>query len=427
MALQRVEISRIINKNEGYKSMSIPSTIHTYSVAIEYMRKWFLSKFHGDYFGEDNANFWVEGRHALDDFRSMTKEQMLKRTKPYASMGCQANLEYDRDKIDMYPFGMELYLARHSTAENPFFNDKIKNLCISQDFEVLELQFTFNIKFSTKAQQFDMYKYCKMAFRIGATQGEYIEYDQHLPYDLMRQLAIDAGFEVANGKIVDVINFLRYLNTHSACPILYKYRNINGHDEFFVRVRNAYVHISIPEIDFDDGEREGHTTTNYGISFTATVRFPATKCYVYYSNNIHTEIQLKEEIPGAACFSTIRMIDAPMYNERGWKQIITTEYEDTTISDENTIIDLSDLLSTDLLGKVIRYTNSIFVSPNIFIEVRFFNNSEEIKFDIDWNTFKATSRVPLKSRRSFISIYADLEYINNQSESIKALSNKSRV
>lgn len=427
MALQKVSISKIIDKNEGYKSMSIPSTIHSYSVAIEYMRKWFLSKFTEGYFGEKDCNFWVEGRHAFDDFRAATKEQLLKRAKPNASMGCQVNLEYDREKVDMYPFGMNLYLARHSTAEGAFFNDKVKNLCISQDFEVLETQFNFKLTFGTKAQQFDMYKFCKMAFRVGATQGEYIEYDQHIPYDLMRQLAKDAGFAVANGKIVDVINFLKYINTHSICPILYKYRNINGQDEFFVRVKDVYVHISIPEMEFDDGEREGHTTTNYTISFTATVRFPATKCYIYYSENVHTEIQLMEHIPGAACYTTIRMIDAPLYNEKMWKQIITTEYEDESLSDENTTIDLTDLLSTDLLGKVIRYTNSIHITPEIFLDIRFFNDYDEIPFIIDWNTLKAMSTKPLKSRRSFIVIYADLEYLNNQSDSINALSNKSRV
>lgn len=427
MALHRVKIANIVNKNEGYKSMSIPSVIHSYSVAMEYMRKWFLSHFDENYFGENNQNFFINGTHAFNDFKNATKEQLLKRNRPNATMGCQVNLQYDRDKVDMYPFGTTLYLARHSTAENAFFNDKIHNLCISQDFEVLEMNFEFNIKVSTKAQQFDMFKYCNMVFRIGATQGDYIEYDQHIPYNLMKQLAKDAGFAIVNDKIVDIIQFLRYLNTHSACPILYKYRNINGNDEFFVRVRNAYVHISIPELDFDDGVQTGHLDGSFGISFTATVRFPSTKCYIYFSENIHTEIQLKEEIPGAACFTTIRMIDAPMYNEKAWKQVITTEYEDSDISSENTIIDLSDLIGTDLLGKIINYNRSICISPEIFLDIRFFNNQEEVKFDIDWTTLKATSRYPLKSRRSFISIYADMEYVNNQSESINALSNKSRI
>lgn len=427
MALQKVEICNIINKKEGYKTMSIPSTIHTYSVCIEYMRKWFLSHFEPGFWGEDDSNFIVEGRHAFDDFRTLSKEQMLKRASKYVTMGCQVDLSYDRDRLDLYPFGVELYLSRHSTAERPFFSDKINNMNICQDFEVMLANITFNMKFGSKARQFDMYKYCKMLFRVGATQGQYISYDQHIPYDLMIQVAKDAGFQVANGKIVDILSFVKYMNTHSACPILYKYRNINGKDEFFVRVTNAYVHISIPEIEFDDGERTGQTTSNYGVSFTATVRFPATKCYVYYSENQHTEIRLREEVANGTCFSTIRLIDAPLYNEKMWKQTITTEYEVDEITNECLEIDLSDLLMPGLLGRVIANTNSMKLSPELFMELRFFNAGEEIKFNIDWDTLKARSYMPMKSRRTFIVCYTDMEYINNQVEVIKRIAASSRA
>ncbi len=435
MALQRVEISDIVDPKEGYKSMSIPSTIHSYAVCIEYLRKWFLSKFEPGYFGENDENFHVGGSHAFDDFRKAAisqnkmapREKLLRELRLSASMNCQVNLDNDRNTVDMYPFGTEIFLRRHSTAESAFFKDPVSNINLSQDFELLEMQANFKLTFTTRAQQLDMYKYCKMRFRVGATQGEYIDYDQHVPYNLMRQIAMDAGFEVNNGKIADIIAFLKYLNMNSAIPFLYKFRNINGQDEFFVRVKNAYVHISIPDMEFDDGDMEGQATTDYHVTFTATVRFPATKCYIYYSENVHTQITLKEPVDYAACFTTIRMIDAPDYNEKQWKKMLSTEYEEDFVSDENTIIDLSSLLLRDNLGRVIEYVKSIYASPSLFIDIKFFNAGEPVPFDIDWNTIKCTSRYPLPSTRTHIIIYIDMNYVNSQILSLDEIKKRGRL
>lgn len=434
MGLHRVEIRQIIDKKEGYKSMAIPSVIHSYAVCVEYLRKWFLSKFKEGFFDSaDGTGLYIAGRHAFDDFRKekvngiKSKEARLGKLTNSASLSCRANLEYDRDKVDMYPFGMELYLKRHSTAMKAFFTDPVNNINLAQDFEILEMQATFKMTFRTKALQADMYKYCLMRFRVGATQGEYIDYDQHVPYCLMLQLAKDAGFNIANGKIVDIIAFLKYLNMNSYIPFLYKFRNINGKDEFFVRVKNVYVHIAIPELEIDDGEKTGQATESFSISFTANVRFPATKCYIYYSNNKHTEIILKEPIEDAACFSTIRMVDAPEYNEKHWRKMFSTEYEDDNVKDENTTIDMSELLLVEDLGRVIRETTNINLSPTIFIDIKFFNNNKQVPFDINWYTGKCTSFTKLDTTRTTIVVYIDMDYVNNQVLLLDDVTNRGRL
>ena len=256
---------------------------------------------------------------------------------------------------------------------------------------------------------------------------ENISYDQHIPYGIMLQIANDAGFETANGKIVDIMSFLRYLNMHSVAPIMYKFRNINGKDEFFVRVKNAYVHIAIPEIEYDDGEKIGHSTTDYAITFTANVRFPVTKCYIYYSNNKHTEISLKEPIDGAVCFTTIRMIDAPDFNEKYWSKMLTTEYEDDKVTDENTIIDISELVLLGDLGRVIKSSTSISIDPSMFIDVKFFNNGKLVPFTINWYNGKCESYRPLESTRTSIVVYVDMDYVNNQIKTLDEITNRGRL
>lgn len=426
MAFHKVAISEIIPPDNGLKSMSCPSTIHSYSVCIEYMRKWFLSKFSKDFFGEKDKNVYIEGQHAFNDFRTKSKEELLKRNKPYVSIGCQVNLEYDREFIDMMPYGPNVFLKGHIGNEKPFFSDRIHHIALSQCFEVLETEFSFKIKVETKAQQFDLYKYCKMMFKVGATQGEYIDFDQHVPYDLMMQIAKDAGFVVSNNKVHDIIGFLQYLNNYSLCPFMYKYRNINGNDEFFVRVKDAYVHIAVPEIDFDNGNSSGHTMTDYEISFIAKVRFPTTRCYIYASES-ETQIQLKEKIDAPICFSTIRIVDAPMYNSNMWRRYFTTEYEDTELKSEITEIDMSSLLLEGDLGKLIRHTLRTGLDPSIFIDIKGFNVGEEYPFEMDWETMHLRSKVPLPSVRTFLVIYVSLEYYNNQLVTLENLEKRYRL
>ena len=76
MAYQEVDISTIRDR-EVYQSLCIPSGIHTYSLAVQYMQNWFLSKVPEGYF----KSVYVNEKHVFDDFRTMNQTQQLKRLK----------------------------------------------------------------------------------------------------------------------------------------------------------------------------------------------------------------------------------------------------------------------------------------------------------------------------------------------------------
>ena len=57
-----------------YRSICVPSTTQAYSLCVEYMKKWFLSKFAPDTF----KSIYVEGKNIYDDFRSLSKLELLK-------------------------------------------------------------------------------------------------------------------------------------------------------------------------------------------------------------------------------------------------------------------------------------------------------------------------------------------------------------
>ena len=52
-----------------YRSICVPSTVQAYSLCVEYMKSWFLSKFNKDMF----KSVYVEGKNIYDDFRSLSK------------------------------------------------------------------------------------------------------------------------------------------------------------------------------------------------------------------------------------------------------------------------------------------------------------------------------------------------------------------
>lgn len=419
MAYQKVDIEKIYER-KLYKSISIPSSIHSFSVCIEYMRDWFLSKFPKNYF----KTVYIDSKHVVDDFREMNKAQMLKRLKPMVAIVPQLDFSFDRDKIDSYPFGLEVYTAR-GKFEDAFFKDKKHDVYLGMGLECNQINFTFRMRFSTRAQQMDMFKYIKMACRVGYTQGQDKNIDFHVPYGLMLQLASDLGYTIKNDRIKNVLDFLHYINSNSDMKFLYKLRYINGKEEFFIRVPNLYIHISVPDMSADDGEREGQLQNNYGIDMSATVRFPAPQLFSYYSQNKHTMFTLKEDVEDTVNVYSIKLGEAEDYNDKGWPQYLTTEYAEED-KDNPLEIDFNDLFKDSDIGRVIKYNNSISISSAIFLDIKVYNDGELIDADMDWSSMKLTSKRNMKEIMSFISIYADLEYLTNTIATLDNM-NKNRL
>ena len=419
MAYYEVDIYKEF-QTKLFRSLAIPSSVHTYSLCVEYMKNWFLSKFEKDTF----KHVHIEGKHVFDDFRNMTKTEMLKRRKPALSIIPSIELDYDDERLDAYPFGGEIYIKRDK-LDNCFFKDRSRDAYIGLGMEVHLVNFVFRAKFSTRAQQLDMYRYMKLFFRVGFTQGEDVSMDFHIPYGLMLQLAEDEGFEIENNKIKDIVGFLSYINQHSSLPFLYKYRCINGNDEFFVRLNNLYVHIRTPDITADEGERIGQLMDNYTIELQAQVRFPAPKFYVYHSKSQHLKINYKKQVDDVIPAFSVKMIDLPAENEKGWTQYLTTEYQEKDLS-KPLEIEFKELFEEGELGKIIKYNNSIFISSNICIEFKLFNSDKKLDYEIDWENMVIKCIEVPQDILTFIAVYVDLDYMNTTIANLEGLE-KNRI
>lgn len=388
-------------------SLTVASTVNAYSLGVQYVREWFLSKFPSDYFKSIN----IEGRHTFYDFRKLSKKEMLKRLKPALSISPQLQFDFNRENIDAYPYGSNLYV-KNFNYEDSFFKDYDNNLFLGLVSELMAIDFEFKIKVSTRSQQIDLYKYMQLNMRIGFTQGENIALDYHVPYGTMLQIAEDAGFEIENERVKDITGFVNYLNRHSFTPFLYKLRTINGNDEFFLRFNDVYAWISTMDpLTQDDGDKEGMVNTSYVIEMRCQLRIPAPKFYVYSSNTKHITIERRNKIEDVFGVYDIQNYDVPPTNSKGWNQIITTEYFEDT-KGEPLAIDFNDFFKDTELGEIISYNNDIAISSSICIDFIIHNNGIDIEWEMDWENLILRSRYPLTNDITYISIYADTEYIN---------------
>ena len=113
-----------------YRSICVPSTVQAYSLCIEYMKSWFIGKFSPDTF----KSIYIEGKNIYDDFRSLSKLELLKRQKPSLAITPNISWDFNNEQIDSYPYGMDLYVQT-GKFKNSFFSLVI----FSKTFTILEI------------------------------------------------------------------------------------------------------------------------------------------------------------------------------------------------------------------------------------------------------------------------------------------------
>ena len=400
---------KTIHKIHLNSDISVPSTIHGYSIGVEYIQKWFLEKFDKDYF----KTIFVAGKSVFDDYRRLSKQELLTVEKPALSINPTLDIEYNRDFVDMYPGGLKNFARRTCTYDKAFFSDYDNNNFIGMHLRLMRMNVVFRIRVKTRAQQVDLYEYMRIAFKIGSSHKEFKDVDFHVPKEIIICVAKDSGFEVdKNGKVIDVIGFLQYLNSHSGLPFMYKLRTINGNNEFFIKASHLCMHILCTDpMSIDDGERQGQLDNNFHVDMSCVLTFPVPQFYAYYTDHtIELEKKLKRDLLGLYNLSDVYQV--PEMNENKWEILIKTDWvNDTKYLD---YIEFKELLERPELQTVLTHTLKTGLSPSIFLDIQLYNNFKNIPITIDWKDFKINVTRVLDDKQSTIVIYADRGYINDQ-------------
>ena len=422
-------------KRNLIKNLSVPSAIHPYSLAIEYMKdRWFLPKFKDDFF----KTVYVNGKHVFADQRTFEEIKTRQVIKPAVAITPVVDSEWNRDMVDLVPGGLSVYHRPTRFHDNRLIRDDFNNIYLTMDFKQLQMQFDFHIRVATRAEQLNLLEHIRMACRIGSTQGEYIDMDCLLPKDIILSIAMDAGFELIKLsedelEVKDTVEFVKYLNSHSRFPITYKFRGINGRKEYFVRLSKCYVHIScLDGINKDDGERINQLENNFHIDFSAIFQMPMPSILMYYSKNQH---KINTNDLSTVGLYQLVLVEPPERNDRGWTKFVETDYVDETRHlTEIPFMDIFELLPPDARDikdsviTVMKHNVELGLSPALFMEIQMFNDQHPVYFTVDWENYKMIIDEDMHSNVSKVAIYVDLGYVNNTIANINHLEDsKSRM
>ena len=394
--------------------LALPSYVHGYSLAIQFMYDWFKSKFDDNFF---RGGIYIDGKNVLDDYKRLNEFSMkniIKGENPRAKMSPIVEYDWDREGIDIYQGPPQVYLRR-SKYEDSFFKDYERGLFLGMKTREMRMNVGYKVRVNSRSQQLDTYNRMELYCRNGATQYEYISVDFQVPKYIMLSIADRAGFKVVNSEVIDNIEFVHYLNRHSEIPFLFKMRAINQQPEYFIRINKLYTHITVRDkLSLDDGERDGKLDLNFNIEMATILDMPIPHYFSYYSAEpIMSDIKVIESNEGCVAVYSINIVDIPEQNENGWNIAAVTEYQ----TDKGDIsIDLNPIFrGENPLSKAINHDLTVGISPDRFIDVKVFRDDDISKipdYTIDWKAMKLNFRYPEEEEMLQIAIYYDREYIN---------------
>ena len=403
-----------------YSNLAIPSYVHSYSLAIDYMYKWFASKFEKDYFV---GGIYIDGKHVLDDYKNKHYNLIIKGQQPRARIEPRIQHDYDREGLDSYLAPVTMF-TRRSNLANSFFKDYDRDIFLGINMRALRMDFNFKVRLNTRAQQLDLAQRMELYFRVGATQYEDLSLDFHVPKEIMLNIADKAGFEIKKNEVVDIVEFLHYLNRHSDLPFLFKIRAINKKAEFFIRLNGMYTHIAVRDkLQLDDGERNGKLDFNFHVEMNAVLTMPVPQFYAYYSaDDIKIKINPKEADSGTIAIYSINVVDIPKEDEHCWAQAAITQY---ATDEGEEFMDLSSLFEGEnILARTINHDLTNGVSPDHFINIKVYTEGDIAKMvpiKMDWINKIAYFRDPQPEDILDIAVYYDREYINELNISMDSL------
>ena len=400
-------------KADLYTNIVTPSAIHAYSIGVEFMKKWFYKGIPEDYF----KFTWVNATHMMNEYRVFNKDH-IKRDKPYLAIIPVPDLEFDRDRLDVYNAGNQMFLKR-TNWQGSFFRDYEHRLFLNMQMRVMKIDFTFRVRTNTRAQQLDLYRRMELAFNA-RTRTYWIGADFVIPYELCTNIAYFAGFKINTiGEIEDPLAFLAYLNSKSDIPVTYKFRAINGHNEFFLRLNDVYAHVStMDKIDADEGEKDGMIDTNFGIEMKAELKMAIPQFFVLYNEDeLKYRLETKNSPVNVSLYTMAQFV-VPDANDKGWNQIINTAY---ALDEGEQNIDISPMFQstkTQDIKQVIDWNLNNYISPRSFIDVKIYQDMagsfQEIPFRIHFGSMTIELVTPAPDERYiYIAIYVDLGYVNN--------------
>lgn len=414
MGFREVSYHDIFKKTPLSQVITVAPFHHNYALCLEYTKKFFMEKFDKDFFW----NIHLEGANIFGELAKVSKDDILRKTNEERCrliITPEIDETFDRDKVDSNIYGVKSYIDTTLRADRSFFKDPVNNRYVLMKMDASLVKFNFKVKCPTRAIQLDVFKFMKLAFRIGYSETINISADYVLPYPMMVAVARDCGFEVTeNNEIKEPISFLTYLNSRSMTPIVYRRANITAKEEYFVRVPNLPVRFGFEDITCDNGNKVGHLNTEYNIDMNITTQFPSMQFYIYYTQTNLELVKIGKEVTNLNNYLIMALHQVPKIpevNDKGWLLYLTTEYQADNYEDRTVHFD--ELFEGELL-EFIKDLKRRFIAPQTYIDIAIYNDGIKQEIALDYDTYHVYITSPKRPNKLvyIIAIYLDLNYYN---------------
>lgn len=387
------------------------SSAHTYGNVTAYIQNWLLNLFPEDLF----KTIHVNSKIAHTQLRSTPKE-FLKKTPPMFVIRPRIEWNDNNRFLNGTPLierQGDLYSTYGGTNLQDFFIDPKSKVAVKYQMNRSVMNFDVVLIFNTLMQQLNWANYFLNAVRQEIPFNLQTCLESYLSPELLKQISELSGVpmfdEYGSNK-----DFLRYMNAHSVQPITYKLQGSTNTDEYY-RYYPVNIDTIVTNFATDDGERTGHVSNRYQITFSLRCEFYSTGFYYLFSDDIPNRkvITVDPEdstiIPVFTDVLTKEDIDLPL----GWTLYASPSCK---LQDENDSVSIESLFS-ESLKSTINYHKERGMTMIDFFKLRVRKQGKQLvygkdyEFDLDTFTIKFINCETYYTYKILVMI--NIEYINN--------------
>ena len=277
-------MSEIFNLDDGTPVKHIElmsSASHTYGNAIAFIENWLINLFPENFFKTIHVNSKIAHRQIRN-----TPHEYNKKVKPILAISPRVDFDDSRflEGTALIERRTNLYSNYGLSNLMPFFYDPEKKIAVKYQLNRTVMFADVIIILSTKMQQLNFMNYFMNATPINHPQNLRTCLESYLAPELLESISNISGIPMTDDD-GSTYTFLQYLNSHSQFPITYKIQGGRNKKEYY-RYYPVTIDTLINNVSYDDGEKSGHITTNYRITFSIRMEFYSTGFYYLFSDDI---------------------------------------------------------------------------------------------------------------------------------------------
>lgn len=387
------------------------STAHTFGNVTAFIQNWLLNLFPEGLF----KTIHVNSKIAHAQLRSTPKE-FLKKQPPMFVIRPRIDWTDNTRFLNGTPLierQGDLYSTYGGTNLQDFFMDRRNKVAVKYQMNRHVMNFDVILIFNTLMQQINWANFFLNSVRQEIPFNLQTCLESYLAPDLLKAVSECSGVPMfdENGSTKD---FLRYMNSNSINPITFKLQGSTNTEEYY-RYYPVNIDTIITNFSTDEGEKVGHVTDRYQISFSIRCEFYSTGFYYLFSDKIKKETIITVDdmggtiIPVFTDVLTKEDIDLPL----GWQLYASPSCK---LENKDDSLCIESLLP-DSLKKVIQFHKERGITMIDFFKLRVRKQGKMMEYGKEYDFNFDTYTINFKNCNTYytykILIMINVEYINN--------------